>query len=60
MVRTSNSCSSCTTVVGEYVFVNKLTGRSVLLLQSSEIGSVCGLNPSVVVPGLFLYVVPLP
>lgn len=60
MVRTSNSCSSCRTVVGECAFVNKLTGPSVLLLQSSEIGSVCGLNPSVVVPGLFLYVVPLP
>lgn len=44
MVRTSNSCSSCRTVVEECAFVNKLTGPSVLLLQSSEIGSVCGLN----------------
>lgn len=39
MVRTTNSCSHCTTVIGEYVFINTLTGPSVLLLHA-EIGSV--------------------
>lgn len=44
MVRTANSCSHCTTVMGEYAFINTLMGPSVLLLHS-EIGSVLWFEP---------------
>lgn len=44
MVRTSNSCSSRTTAMGEYAFVSKLMGHSVLLLHS-ETGSVMWYEP---------------
>lgn len=56
MVRTANSCSHCTTVMGEYAFINTLMGPSVLLLHS-EIGSVLWFSA---IPGLFLYVMPPP
>lgn len=44
MVRTANSCSHPTTVMGEYALINTLTGPSVLLLHS-EIGSVMWFEP---------------
>lgn len=44
MVRIANSSSHCTTVMGEYAFINTLTGPSVLLLHS-EIGSVMWFEP---------------
>lgn len=44
MVRTSSSCSSCTTAIGEYAFVNKLMCPSVSLVHS-EIGSVMWYEP---------------